>query len=227
MEFSRTVYYRLRDIASVANKGRTQLRYSKSALELTYEYHTAQGVATTSLDRWFGAFLAFAFAIPVWYKAGVVLGCIVAIITALFFIPGRSVKRLVPTGVRRVTYAASDASFYFATVELAGTPLPNTGAELPLSEIRSFRVRSISDFSDGDPVYGLVEFCRTTSADWQLFAQLPTLCAAWQLEEVLTQLTEPFAGRTVVKRATTWRSKAFRAVARFHLQLPYVRNYSN
>jgi hypothetical protein len=225
MEFSRSVFYQLRDIATIANTGRTHLRYSKSALELTYEYHTERVVPVRPIIRWTLAVLALSWGGLIWAKAGLLWGCIATSIPAFFLYVGRTNKELVLTGVVQLTYVAGEASFFFRNVEPTdGTSLP-LGPELLLSTIRSFRVKTLFDYSSEETFeYGLVEVRHAASEDWLLFAELPTPRAASLLKNLLICLTESSTTIKVVPEARTWPSNAIYAVAKFCMQLLYGKN---
>ncbi|WP_045688664.1 hypothetical protein [Hymenobacter sp. AT01-02] len=226
MEFSRDFFYQLRDVAALTNGSRTHLRYSKSALELQYEYHTKKAVKISLRERLLLPMVLVVFAVLAsqltWADTGFVTWCIgIAIVYTLGAFRS-TVHRFLPAGVINVTYEAGGAAFHFETVVPLDGPPPSIGPMLALADIQAVRVRTISDGGEHDPVYGVVDIRRAVTAPWVLFAELPTPAAAWELERALVQLVGPLA--TIPNTsAAAWLGKASRVVARIYQQLPHVR----
>ncbi|MDF7811858.1 hypothetical protein [Hymenobacter sp. YC55] len=216
MTFNRTLFYQLRDLATLANHDDTQLRYSYSALELKYPYHAEQLTSVGFIYRW-GPFAASVVLLPqLWPLSSLLIKalCIAFALAAVLQLFRKHIIRLEHGGSAVLTYAAGDNYFHFDYPN--GSAL-QVGSELLLADIRAIRTRTVSNGGEDDPVYGLVEVQLTPADTWLLLAQLPNHAAARQLVTVLHHLT---GVRDTTEATTTIRfKKAGRQLAHFYHRL--------
>ncbi|HEX8428067.1 hypothetical protein [Hymenobacter sp.] len=216
MTFSRTLFYQLRDLATLANHDDTQLRYSYSSLELKYPYHAERLTSVSFIYRW-APFAALVVLLPqLWPLSSFIIKapCVAFAVAAVFQLFRKHIVRLEHAGRTVLTYSAGNTYFHFDYPD--GSAL-QVGSELLLADIRATRTRTISNGGEDDPVYGLVEVQLTPADTWLLIAELPNYAAARQLVTVLHYLTG--VPDTTEATITIKFKKAGRRFAHFYYKL--------
>ncbi|WP_139921489.1 hypothetical protein [Hymenobacter sp. DG01] len=216
MEFSQQQLFILREVTAQITDSRSQLRYSRSALELSFIYHKAEYEPINSILRLLvlgsGAIISY----QLWAQQNIILKVIALALlfaASTFLLQGGSMN-LEYGGEAVLTFNTSRGAFLLTSA--SHDSIIDFDEEFPLADIQAVRITPFQSIAD-DIEVGQIDIYRAVTNTWHLLAELP-YPAARDLVSVVQSLTPATLIARPVQPAS-WPAQVGRRLGQFYYWL--------
>lgn len=186
MEFNREQLHLLRDAATWIAGKHTQFKYSYSALELRFRYHTITHKPISPALRWLVISSVVILSYQLWAQQNTltrIIASALCLATITFLFQGGSLQ--VEHG-GEATLKLSLTQSYLLLLTANYEEAADLGERIMLADIQAIRITSFESREDVE--VGQIEIYRASTNTWHLLAELP-LSAARNPASVVQQLS--------------------------------------